>query len=308
MGLFLSVLTTAVLNCQNNPEAEKRGGLFLKRLLKNKIFIGAMCLLLAGVLAFVLLPRLYSAQASTVEIVTLKQNVDGGAVISGDILTTAEVGSYGLPANVVKDRSEVVGLVATETMYAGEYLWRDRFTTEEAYQKTLPESGAALKDGSYLLTIGCRPRPPPRGILRGGDVVDVYSSVSDNGTATAGEALTEVTVYSVLNSNLVPLDDLDAKLKATPDTDQSDYDFIPAYVVFIVNDRQAQTLIGSKGQVPASRFAEGRCVRWASARYGARPRSGKTTLAVNLAYAVSRERTVRLLISRLPTASSALWA
>jgi hypothetical protein len=30
MGLFLSVLTTAVLNCRNNPEAEKRGGLFLK--------------------------------------------------------------------------------------------------------------------------------------------------------------------------------------------------------------------------------------------------------------------------------------
>jgi hypothetical protein len=29
---------------------------------------------------------------------------------------------------------------------------------------------------------------------------------------------------------------LDAKLKGIADTDQSDYDFIPAYVVFIVND------------------------------------------------------------------------
>ncbi len=245
MGLFLSVLTAAVLNRRHNPEAEKRGGLFLTILLKNKIFIGAMCLLLAGVLAFVLLPRLYSAQASTVEIVTLKQNVDGGAVISDDMLTMAEAGSYGLPDNVVKDKSEITGLVAKETIYAGEYLWRDRFTTEEAYQKTFSESGVALEDGSYLLTIGLPSASSGlAGILRGGDVIDVYGSVSDNGTATVGEALTSVTVYAVLNSKLVPLDDLDAKLKAAPDTDQSNYDFIPAYVVFIVNDQQAQTLIG----------------------------------------------------------------
>jgi pilus assembly protein CpaB len=245
MELFSSVLTAAVLHRRHNPEAEKRGGLFLTRLFKNKIFIGAICLLLAGVLAFVLLPRLYSAQASTVEIVTLKQDVAGGTVISDDMLTTAEVGSYGLPDNVVKDKSEIAGLVAKETIYAGEYLWRNRFMTEEAYQKTLPESGTALKDGSYLLTIGLPSASSGlAGILRGGDVVDVYGSVSDNGLSSVGEALTAVPVYTVLNSKLVPLDDLDLKLKAAHDADQSDYDFIPAYVVFIVNDQQAQTLIG----------------------------------------------------------------
>ncbi len=245
MGLFSSVLTAAVLNRRHNPEAEKRGGLLVTKLFKNKIFIGAMCLLLAGILAFVLLPQLYSAQASTVEIVTLKQNVEGGAVINDDMLTTAEVGSYGLPDSVVREKSEITGLVAGESLYAGEYLWKNRFMTEEAYQKTFSESGAALNDGSYLLTIGVPTASSGlAGILRGGDVVDVYGSVSDNGTATVSEALTAVTVYTVLNSKLVPLDDLDAKLKAATDTDQSDYDFIPAYVVFIVSDQQAKTLIG----------------------------------------------------------------
>lgn len=51
------------------------------KLLRNKIFIGAMCLLLAGALAFILLPRLYSAQSGTTEIVILRQTVEYGAVI-----------------------------------------------------------------------------------------------------------------------------------------------------------------------------------------------------------------------------------
>jgi len=216
------------------------------KIFRNKMFIGAMCLLLAGALAFVLLPRLYSAQSSTVEIVKLKQNAEYGTVITDDMVTVAEVGSYGLPADVVTDKSQIVGLVADSTIYAGEYLWRDRFMTVEAYQKATSKARLGLSDGTYLLTINFPTASSGlAGILRAGDIVDVYGyTEDDNRNISVNEALTTITVYEVLNSKLVSLDDLDAKLEANPDTDPSDYDFAPAYVVFIVNEQQAKVLIG----------------------------------------------------------------
>ncbi len=215
------------------------------KLFKNKIFIGAMCLLLAGILAFVFLPRLYGAQSGTTEIVKLRQTVESGTVITDDMLTVAEVGAYGLPDNVIRDKSKITGLVAGETVYAGEYLWRDCFLTPEAYGQSGKGTRYGLSDGTYLLTIALPSESSGiAGILRAGDMVDVYGYTDSGGTVAVNEALTGVKVYKVLNDKLVSLDDLDAKLKVDSSKDSSDYDFAPAYVVFTVNEQQAKTLIG----------------------------------------------------------------
>ncbi|WP_277668570.1 Flp pilus assembly protein CpaB [Caproiciproducens galactitolivorans] len=215
------------------------------KLFKNKIFIGAMCLLLAGILAFVFLPRLYGAQSGTTEIVKLRQTVESGTVITDDMLTVAEVGAYGLPDSVIRDKSEITGLIAGETVYAGEYLWRDCFMTPEAYGQGGNGTGYGLSDGTYLLTIALPSESSGlAGILRAGDTVDVYGYSDESGSAVVNKALTGVIVYEVLNDKLASLDDLDAKLKADSDADASDYDFAPAYVVFVVNEQQAETLIG----------------------------------------------------------------
>lgn len=215
------------------------------KLFRNKLFLGAMCLLLAGVLAFGLLPRLYGSQSSTVEIVILKQTVELGTVITDDMLATSQIGSYSLPDDVIKDKSEIVGLVAGDTVYAGEYLWRSRFISEEAYAENEKRTGYGLSDGTYLLTIGLPSESSGiAGVLRAGDIVDVYGYAEDNKTVSVNEALTAVKVYKVLNSKLVSLDDLDAELKTDPKADLSDYDFAPAYVVFTVNEQQAKVLIG----------------------------------------------------------------
>ena len=215
------------------------------RLIRNKIFIGAMCLLLAGILAFVFLPRLYGAQSGTTEIVKLRQTVESGTVITDDMLTVSEVGSYGLPDNVIRGKSEITGFVAGETIYAGEYLWRDCFLTPEAYEDTENRTGYGLSDGTYLLTIGLPSESSGiAGILRAGNTVDVYGYSDDSGSTVVSKALTGMTVYEVLNDKLVSLDDLDAELEANSDADPSDYDFAPAYVVFVVNEQQAKVLIG----------------------------------------------------------------
>ena len=215
------------------------------KLFRNKLFIGAMCLLMAGALAFGLLPRLYGAQSGTTEVVKLRQNAEYGTVITEDMLTIAEVGSYGLPNTVVADKSEIIGLVAGDTIYAGEYLWRERFMTPEAFEKSETQNGYGLSAGTYLLTIALPSESSGlAGILRAGDTVDVYGYTDESDSAVVSEALTAVTVYKVLNSKLVSLDDLDAELAANPDADPADYNLAPAYVVFTVNEQQAEVLIG----------------------------------------------------------------
>lgn len=215
------------------------------KLFRNRLFIGAMCLLLAGILAFVFLPQLYSAQSGTTEIVLLKQDVTSGTAVTGDMLTVREVGSYGLPEDVVKDKAEITGLVASEAVCAGEYLWKGSFVSKEDFQSAEAKGSFGLSDGTYLLTIALPSESSGvAGILRAGDTVDVYGCTDDTGSAVASEALTSVKVYSVLNSKLVSLDDLDAKLAADSSKDASDYDFAPAYVVFSVNEQQVKVLIG----------------------------------------------------------------
>lgn len=217
----------------------------LLKLFRNKLFIGAMCLLLAGALAFGLLPRLYGAQSGTTEIVRLRQTVEYGTVITEDMLAVAEVGSYGLPDTIVTDKSEIVGLVAAETVYAGEYLWRERFMTQDAFKENETQNSYGLSKGTYLLTIALPSESSGlAGILRSGNTVDVYGYTDESGSTVASVALTAVSVYKVLNSKLVSLDDLDTELAANPDADPADYDLAPAYVVFTVNEQQAKVLIG----------------------------------------------------------------
>jgi pilus assembly protein CpaB len=215
------------------------------KLLKNRIFISILCLLMAAVLAFVLLPRLYKAQSSTTEIVRLNQTVERGTVIDETMLTVTEAGAYGLPDKIITEKAEVVGLVAAATGYAGEYLWRDRFVSAEEYALEATGAGELLTEGKYLLTVSLPTASAGvAGVLRGGDVVDVFEYVTDElGNAAVSKVISDLPVYEVLNGNLLPLDELDARLEEAPDTDAADYDFAPAYVVFIADEQQAKTLI-----------------------------------------------------------------
>ncbi len=215
------------------------------KLLKNRIFIGAACLVMAAVLAFVLLPRLYETRSATTEIVRLNQTVERGTVIDDTMLTVSEVGSYGLAGDVVTKADQIIGQVAVSTVYAGEYLWRDRFVAIEEYELEIAGSGAALGDGQYLLTVSFPTTSSGvAGVLRDGDVVDVYEYGTDeSGSSAVNLAISSLRVYEVLNARLLSLSDLDAELEAAPGADASDYDFAPAYVVFIVDGQQAKTLI-----------------------------------------------------------------
>jgi len=215
----------------------------MQKILKNKLFIGTACLVLAAVLSFVLLPKIYEGETATANVLVLNQTVDEGAEITEKLLTTAEVGAFGLSGAVATDKEQVIGMVATSTIYEGEYLTKNRLVSAEEYDNS--GHGTALEFGEFLLTLKLPSTSAGlAGVLRGGALVDVYTTTeNENGAIETEKALSEISVKLVLNSKLESLDDLDESLAEESDGVKDDADYAPVYIVVTVDETQAKTLI-----------------------------------------------------------------
>lgn len=212
------------------------------RLLHSKSVIGGGCLVLAAVLAFGLLPRLYKSKASTIQVVTPRVTVERGTEISENLLTVIDVVADGLPSSIVTNKKDIIGLVADATLYGGEYLLRERFVAAENYQNAALYP--APEDGKCLLTIKFPGSSAGiAGVIRGSSIVDVYSvTETEEGSGTA-KVIEGLQVYKVLNAKLQPLDELGTLAKKS-ETGSTDFDFAPAYVVVKADEQQAKILIG----------------------------------------------------------------
>ncbi len=215
----------------------------MQKILKNKLFISTACLVLAAVLSFVLLPKMYEDKTATANVLVINQTVDEGTEITENLLTTAEVGAFGLSGAVATDKDQVVGMVATSTIYEGEYLTKNRLVTADDYERSA--SGAVLADGQFLLALKIPSTSSGlAGQLRGAALVDVYTTVEDeNGAIKTEKALSRISVKHVLNSKVESLDDLDECMTEEADDVKDDADYTPVYIVVTVDETQAKTLI-----------------------------------------------------------------
>ena len=215
----------------------------MQKILKNKLFISTACLVLAAVLSFVLLPKMYEDKTATANVLVLNQTVDEGPEITEKLLTTAEVGAFGLSGTVATDKEQVIGMVATSTIYKGEYLTKNRLVTAEEHEKSA--SGAVLANGQFLLALKIPSTSAGlAGQLCGGVLVDVYTTGEDeNGAIKTEKALSQISVKHVLNSKLESLDDLGERMTEEEDGVKDDTDYTPVYIVVTVDETQAKTLI-----------------------------------------------------------------
>ena len=217
----------------------------MTKLFRSKAFLGGICLVLAAAIAFLLLPRFYASQSATINVVRVTQEVPAGMTITSAMLTTAEVGAYGLPEKIVTSEADAVGKVAVETLYAGEMLWKDRLMSEEDYLASEEANTKGFSAGMCLVTLELPSASSGiAGVLRAGFIVDVYEcSKNEDASYSVKKCLSSMYVYDVLNSNLESLNDLEAKKDAASVDDTTNYDLKPVYVVFRCTEDQAQTLI-----------------------------------------------------------------
>ena len=92
----------------------------MKNLLKNRIIVGLVCIIVALAICFGLTPMFNDALTSTVEIVRVNTEIKEGDQITAKMVTSAEVGGYNLPSNVVYRTEDVVGRYANTDLYKGE--------------------------------------------------------------------------------------------------------------------------------------------------------------------------------------------
>lgn len=79
------------------------------KIFQNRIFIGGLCIVLAAVVAFVVVPSLNNNKGKTRKIIKLKDDIVSGTKINEEMITETEVGSYGLPDNIITNKNDIVG-------------------------------------------------------------------------------------------------------------------------------------------------------------------------------------------------------
>ncbi len=214
------------------------------KIFKSKAFLGVVCIIAAAAVAFLLLPQLYAARSSVTNVVQATADIPAGTVITEDMITLSEVGSYGLPGKVVLNKDDAVGKVAAEPLYRGEYLWSSRLSDAEAYEAMENEQTKGLTDGNCLVMIELpKTSAAVASVLRAGGIVDAYECTEQqDGSVSAAKIIPSLHVYDIVNQRLESLDELD-KRKKEAENDNTSYDFEPKYIVFRCTEQQAQTLM-----------------------------------------------------------------
>lgn len=214
------------------------------KLLTNRIFLSALCLILAAGVSFFLLPRFYESKNATVIVLRTATDIPAGTKSQDKHLVSAEVGSYGLPEDIMNDKSLIIGKIAQTDIAKGDYyvppklggtiaselLDRIAANNQPLVTISVPSIGAGLSSH-----------------LRSGDIVTVavFADKSSNGQSASPQViiypeLKKLEVYSAENARA---QDAAQVRKQQAESQSSTGDPIVKAVTLIVTEAQAERLI-----------------------------------------------------------------
>ncbi len=146
----------------------------MKKLMKNRIVIGLICIILSLVICFGLTPMFNNALKSKVSLVRVNAEIHKGDQITEKMLTTVEVGGYNLPGNVVYRMEDVVGRYANADLYRGDYILESKLSDtpmlKNAYLSGLNGENLAISVSIKSFAAGLS------GKLEAGDIVTLFAS------------------------------------------------------------------------------------------------------------------------------------
>jgi len=120
----------------------------MKKLLKNRTLIGALCIVLSLIICFGLTPLFNNAMTAQTDIMRVKSDIKKGELITPDKLETVTVGAYNLPANVLTAREQIAGQYALADLQKGDYVLSSKLSAvplaEFEYLSTLDGTKQAM--------------------------------------------------------------------------------------------------------------------------------------------------------------------
>ena len=199
------------------------------RIFQNKIAVGVICIIVAAILTFFLLPSINRGKNGTVKVIKLTQQVASGTKIEESMLEEKEVGGYGLPENTIKEKDQIIGKYSNCTIMPDDLILTSKLSDYAADQRL----DTIMANGQMLVTVSVDTVAAGVGNhLRAGDIVSVIS-YADNNVHTY-EELNNLEIYSIENVDAQNLEEASSDENAEQ---------IASSVTLIVNQAQAEKLV-----------------------------------------------------------------
>lgn len=205
--------------------------------IKNRYVIFALCLILAGVIAFVIVPKSNKNMTESVDVVKVTKQIEKNTQITEDMLEIKHMPKQAVTQNTITDKKQIVGKVSNVQLLPEDNLVMQKFT------EVGTETDKALyeMDNSEQLAISvtlANLASSVSGKIQPGDVVSVYGFINETKQLADYTDLQYIEVIGVSNSSAEEL----STRNSDSETDSSDK-VVPATVTLSVNRNQAQELV-----------------------------------------------------------------
>lgn len=205
--------------------------------IKNRYVIFVLCLILAGVIAFVIVPKSNKNMAESVDVVKVTKQIEKNTQITEDMLEIKHMPKQAVTQNAITDKKQIVGKVSNVQLLPEDNLVMQKFT------EVGTETDKALyeMDNSEQLAISvtlANLASSVSGKIQPGDVVSVYGFINETKQLADYTDLQYIEVIGVSNSSAEEL----STRNSDSETDSSDK-VVPATVTLSVNRNQAQELV-----------------------------------------------------------------
>lgn len=205
--------------------------------IKNRYVIFALCLILAGVIAFVIVPKSNKNMAESVNVVKVTKQIEENTQITEDMLEIKQMPKQAVTQNTITDKKQIVGKVSNVQLLPEDNLVMQKF----ADVGTETDKALYEMDNSEQLAISvtlANLASSVSGKIQPGDVVSVYGFINETKQLADYTDLQYIEVIGVSNSSAEEL----STRNSDSETDSSDK-VIPATVTLSVNRNQAQELV-----------------------------------------------------------------
>ena len=209
----------------------------MMKYIKNRYVIFALCLILAGVIAFVIVPKSNKNMAESVDVVKVTKQIEKNTQITEDMLEIKQMPKQAVTQSTITDKKQIVGKVSNVQLLPEDNLVMQKFT------EVGTETDKALyeMDNSEQLAISvtlANLASSVSGKIQPGDVVSVYGFINETKQLADYTDLQYIEVIGVSNSSAAEL----STRNSDSETDSSDK-VVPATVTLLVNRNQAQELV-----------------------------------------------------------------
>ena len=146
----------------------------MKKLLKNRIVLGLICIAVSLLICFGITPMFNDALKSKVTLVRVTNEIRTGEQITDKMVTSVEAVGYNLPSNVIYKIEEVVGKYANADLYKGDYILKSKLSDtpmlRNAYLNKLNGENRAISVSIKSFASGLS------GKLEAGDIVSLIAA------------------------------------------------------------------------------------------------------------------------------------